>query len=280
MNEVSKLIYNALLRYHAIYLPEVGTLSVVRHASTISSRNEVLPPRYDIEFSSDNRAKSLVNIISDDAGVDAAQAQEIYLRWLDKVREGSVIKIDRVGTLTDKSFAVDKTLIKSLNLRNEPLRISRRRSFTPVYIVLFLVVICGGGWLCLNLEKEVAPEGITVETIVAEEIETPLVDIVQELVAEEIEEIDEIEVVSDWRSRGDIRHWVVVGSYSTTQNAERAIADIVKRMPEAQCDYFKLGSMYAVAVFGSSDAEECQKFKNQYSKEFAQSWVYTPKKFR
>ena len=280
MNEVSKLIYNALLRYHAIYLPEVGTLSVVRHASAISSRNEVLPPRYDIEFSSDNRAKSLVNIISDDAGVDATQAQEIYLRWLDKVREGSVIKIDRVGTLTDKSFAVDKTLIKSLNLRNEPLRISRRRSFTPVYIVLFLVVICGGGWLCLNLEKEVAPEGITVETIVAEEIETPLVDIVQESVAEEIEEIEEVEVVSDWRSRGDIRHWVVVGSYSTTQNAERAMADIVKRMPEAQCDYFKLGSMYAVAVFGSSDARECQKFKNQYSKEFAQSWVYTPKKFR
>lgn len=277
VKEVSKLIYNALLRYHAIYLPEVGTLSVVRHASTINSRNEVLPPRNDIEFSSDDRAKSLVTIISDNAGVDAVQAQEIYLRWLDKVREGSVIKIDRVGTLTDKSFSVDKTLIKSLNLRDEPLRISRRRSFTPIYIVLFLAVICGGGWWCLNLEKEIASEGIAVETIVVEDVETPLVDIVQESVAEEIEEV---EVVSDWRSRGDIRHWVVVGSYSTTQNAERAIADIVKRMPEAQCDYFKLGSMYAVAVFGSSDAEECQKFKNQYSKEFAQSWVYTPKKFR
>lgn len=277
MKEVSKLIYNALLRYHAIYLPEVGTLSVVRHASTISSLNEVLPPRYDIEFSSDDRAKSLVTIISDNAGVDAAQAQEIYLRWLDKVREGSVIKIDRVGTLTDKSFAVDRTLFKSLNLRDEPLRISRRRSFTPIYIVLFLAVICGGGWWCLNLEKEITSEGITVETIVVEDVETPLVDIDQESVAEEIEEI---EVISDWRSRGDIRHWVVVGSYSTTQNAERAIADIVMRMPEAQCDYFKLGSMFAVAVFGSSDAEECQKFKNQYSKEFAQSWVYTPKKFR
>ena len=88
------------------------------------------------------------------------------------------------------------------------------------------------------------------------------------------------DVVTDWRTRDDIRHWVVVGSYSTTANAERAIADIMKRMPQMQCNYFKLGSMYAVAAFGSADSEECQEFKRAYVKEFEQSWVYTPKKFR
>ena len=292
INEVNKLIYYALIKHQAVYLPNVGTINVVRHSAKMSSKREILPPHYDIEYSSDDHAKSLVDIISECVSVDATRAEEIYSRWLDKVSENGVIVIDRVGTLHDKNFAPEKALIKALNIANEPVRVTRRMSNAPLYVVLSFAIICAlgyGGWWYYNMTQQaLTPLEIAQPVVVAEEIELPSVIDVQDANVEEVAEVEESvsepenveDTIVDWRTREDIRHWVVVGSYSTTQNAERAIADIVKRMPQMQCSYIKLGSMYAVAIFGSSDNEECQEYKRTYVKEFSQSWVYTPKRFR
>lgn len=284
VNEVSKLLYNALVERHIVYLPNVGTLRVVRHSARINSKNELVPPYFDVEYTLDKLGKSLVYIITTEAGVDPQRAEEIYSRWLDKVREGSVVAIDRVGVLRDKSFEVDRALWKSLNISDELLRITRRKSKAPLYITFSLILICvicaGGLWYLKNQPMPV-PIDVVAEEVDISNQELPLV-VETELVVEEVVEEPEVvenEVV-DWRTRNDLRHWVVVGSYSTTENAERAISDIVKRMSDMQCDYFKLGSMYAVAIFASSDIAECQKFKKSLSEDFAQSWIYTPKRFR
>ena len=332
MNQVSKLIYNALIKYQALYLPEVGTLRVVRKSASMSSKNEIIPPSYNVEYSLDSQAKSLIDIISCEAGVDASRAAEIYSRWLDKVRDGDVVVIDRVGELRKDSFVVNKELIEALNICREPLRVTRRKSKRLLYtmtIMLLLALAGGGAWWYFNAKpvdavveieteeevpvEEVAPLVETTSIDIVEQSEPYIVnevDIVDEVVGEVADEvsvgdIDDVvdseevtedisvtadaeviveevveEIVVDWRTRDDLRHWVVVGSYSTISNAERAIADILKRLPHMQCDYFKLGSMYAVAAFASDDAEECQEFKRAHLEEFAQSWVYTPKKFR
>lgn len=328
MNQVSKLIYNALIKYQALYLPEVGTLRVVRKSASMSSKNEIIPPSYSVEYSLDSRAKSLIDIISCEAGVDASRAAEIYSRWLDKVRDGDVVVIDRVGELRKDSFVVNKELIEALNICREPLRVTRRKSKRLLYTmtIIPLLALAGvGAWWYFNAKPvDAVVETETVEEESVEEV-VPIVentsidvversepyivnevDIVDEVVGEvSVGDIDDVvdseevtedisvtadaeviveevveEVVVDWRTRHDLRHWVVVGSYSTISNAERAIADILKRLPHMQCDYFKLGSMYAVAAFASDDAEECQEFKRAHLEEFAQSWVYTPKKFR
>ena len=285
VNEVSKLLFNALIKRHVVYLPDVGMLRVVRHAAAMSSRNELIPPHFKVEYTLDNLGKSLIDIISEEADVDSQRAEEIYTRWLDKVREERVVTIDRVGVLRDKSFDTDDTLLKSLNIANEPLRITRKHSKASLYVAIalvFICAICGGGWWYLNSKPTVAPAEVVVESaVVISEPELALVTEVEPIEEEDVEVIDIIEeVVVDWRTRDDLRHWVVVGSYSTTENAERAISDILKRFPESQCDYFKLGSMYAVAIFGSADIEECQEFKEANSNNFPQSWVYTPKRFR
>lgn len=286
VNEVNKLVYNALLKYHALYLPSVGTLRVVRRPAVFSSKNELLPPHSDVEYSSQNCAKSLIDIIIVEAGVDTKRTEEIYSRWLDQVRDGSAIVIDGVGVLRDKSFETDKALINALNISAEPLRVTRRRKSNVLgFIIISLIIICaicGGGLWYLNNQPIATP----IEEIVVGEVIVPVqepslaveTEIAEEETIEEVQIVENIEV--DWRTRDDIRHWVVVGSYSTIENAERAISDIVKRLPDMQCNYFKLGSMYAVAVFGSADVNECQQFKNDHIKDFAQSWVYTPKRFR
>lgn len=284
VNEVNKLIYNAIVKYHAVYLPDVGTLSVVRHPATMSSKNELVPPRFDVELSLDNRAKSLVDIISVEVAVDKQRAEEIYARWSDKLHKGGIMVIDRVGTLRDKNFVADAEIIKALNISNRPFRITRKRNYAPLYLLLTLVVLGAlgyGGWRYFDTKKDQVVVEIVAEEQVMPEVELPLVEESKVPEAVVVEEVQIKKTITyDWRENEGIRHWVVVGSYSTTENAERAIADIVKRLPEMQCDYFKLGSMFAVAAFGSADIEECQEFKNAHSKEFPQSWVYTPKRYR
>lgn len=284
VNEVNKLIYNAIVKYHAVYLPDVGTLCVVRHPATMSSKNELIPPRFDVELSLDNRAKSLVDIISAVVAVDKQRAEEIYARWSDKLHKGGIMVIDRVGTLRNNSFVADAEIIKALNISNQPFRITRKRNYAPLYLLLTLVVLGAlgyGGWRYFDTKQDQVVVEFVAEEQVMPEVELPLVQDTQPVEIEMIEEASNNEIIeSDWRDKEGIRHWVVVGSYSTTENAERAIADIVKRLPEMQCNYFKLGSMFAVAAFGSADIVECQEFKNAHSKEFSQSWVYTPKRYR
>ena len=284
VNEVNKLIYNAIIKYHAVQLPDVGTLSVVRHPATMSSKNELVPPRFDVELSLGDHAKSLIDIISEEVAVDRQRAEEIYTRWYDKFRESGEMVIDRVGILRDKSFVVDAEIMKALNISNRPIRVTRRRNLIPLYLLLIIVLLGGlgyGGWWYLTAQQDVAPVEIVAQEPNKQIVETPLIEELEvsdtEIV---VEEQIEVSTNSDWRERDGIRHWVVVGSYSTTENAERAIAEIGERLPEIQCNYFKLGSMFAVAAFGGADFSECQEFKNAHMKDFPQAWVYTPKRFR
>ena len=286
INEVNKLIFNAIIKYQAVYLPDVGTISVVRYSATLGKKDELLPPQYQIEYSSYNRAKSLIDIISNDVDVDAKRAEEIYSRWLDKAREGSAIVIDGVGTLRDSGFTIDDNLYRTLNAYSQPICVPCNRTRTPLFILLAVVVlgiVCvGGWWYSKEFRSYAAAEVVIQDNIVEPIVETPVVDGAEQLDVEEV--VEEVVVaentVVDWRENQAIRHWFVVGSYSTTENAERAISEILKRFPESQCDYFKLGSMYAVALFGSTDLNECQNFKRAHSDDFPQSWIYTPKKYR
>jgi hypothetical protein len=38
--------------------------------------------------------------------------------------------------------------------------------------------------------------------------------------------------------------------------------------------------MFAVAIYGSNDLEECTKYKQEHRKEFEQCWIFTPKEHR
>lgn len=294
VNEVNKLIYNTIIKGADIYLPDVGTLCVVRHSATINSHNEVLPPHFDIELHDAKTAVSLVDIISSVASVDSERAKEIYDRWLEKSQKGSILVIDRVGTLDGKSFICDSSFIKAMNPNNAPMLITPRRNHRPLWIGFSLVTLIGAlcctWWYYKNYM--VATEDIAeLVTIVDNDIDTTQDNIVLAIETESIETIaDEpqeivteetvVESNPDWRNNENIRHWVVVGSYSTTENAERAIAEISKRTPEAKCNYFRLGSMYAVATFGSDKIDDCQEYKRNHVEDFPQLWIYTPKKYK
>ena len=303
--EVNKLIFNALISEGAVHLPEVGTLFVERIPAGIVARNSVGVPSYTISFSNHRDARSIVDIIAKIADIEAPQAMDIYERWLDKVRHGNELVIDGVGVLRNKSFVADNELLMYLNpLGANELSISRRRGsgvVVPVIVLVILLLSIGGGayyYFTTHAVVEsqndvvVASNDVVVEEEVVE-VDVPelvISDSSSDTVADEVY-IDENEtidysyvvvedVVEDWRTNTDIRHYVVVGSYSTEKNAERAINELSGKYNELLFSYFKLGSMYAVAAFGSTNREDCERFVSEYKQSFPQLWIHTPRKHK
>ena len=275
VNEVNKLIYNTLAEHNAVVLPRVGSLGVVRRMAKIEG-NRVVAPTFAVEFSSAEEGVSLCDIIASLANISSSEAEDIYLRWLDKVKEGNTLTISGVGTLRDKSFVTDMELLKALNLADKaPIKIHSRSRKPYLAIAAVVVALLGvGAYLFLANDRVASPAPAKVEVVA--DIPAPAPTVV---------EVGEEAVVTEstpvrWIDRDDIRHWVVVGSYSTTENAERAVEDILRRQDAEYCDILTLGKMYAVAVYGSSDKADCERFVRENRDKFKQSWVHTPKRFK
>lgn len=279
VNEVNKLIYNTLAEHNAVVLPRVGSLGVVRRMAKMEG-NRVVAPTFAVEFSSAEEGVSLCDVIASVANISSSEAEDIYLRWLDKVKEGNTLTISGVGTLRDKSFVTDTELQKALNLADKtPIKIHSRSRKPYLAIAAVVVALLGvGAYLFLANDRVASPAPAPTEEVVVEEVVVTAPD-PEPITETEIE--TEIETApTRWIDRDDIRHWVVVGSYSTTENAERAVENIIRRQDAECCDILTLGKMYAVAVYGSSDKADCERFVRDNRDRFKQSWVHTPKRFK
>lgn len=321
VTEVNKIIYNLLVNEHAVYLPGIGTLSVVRRSATMESKNIIAPPTYTIEFSSHASATSVVDAIVHEASTDIVSAEDIYSRWLDKVRSGNALDIEGVGVLRDKSFAADTAFISMFNASSDKKRVKKGGKGCIVALIIALLlfaifaVLGVAGWLFYD---DIAamfsqPNNATKESVSA--TNTTVFDgdiehdaqfaIYDDATNNEVDEVtyaeEQTETIyndepkkttvrdsaptnvdnnmfsEDWTQRNDIRHWVVVGSYSTEENAETAIEIIEKQHPDTYCKVFSLGWMYAVATYGSADRDDCVKYMRKYRYDYDQMWIFTPK---
>lgn len=79
-------------------------------------------------------------------------------------------------------------------------------------------------------------------------------------------------------AESDIRYRVIIGSYSTRSNAERAVADALKRVPGLRCEIRPLGRLFAVAAFGAPTREECEEFIREHRSDFPQAWTNPAKR--
>lgn len=297
VNEVNKIIYNRLISNGALYIPDVGTLTLLRQPAMYTSRKRIVSPRYFVDFSADKIADSLVDIIADVASVDVATAEDICLRWLDKVRTEDGFTIEGVGILKSGHFTLDEALESQLcPFGVDYINVTTRRRGWAFAAVACVVLMLGGvsAWLFMCDTATVEPQILVAEEIVVEEsqiVETEVVETIVEETEEqgsaaeqiaEIMEAPEPEVVTpaDWRDNENIRHWVVIGSYSTTENAERAIKEFETKSPDLMFSHIRLGSMYAVASYGSAEKTDCEEFVQNHKSDFTQLWIYTPKRYR
>lgn len=294
-NAVNNLIYNTLIADGSVALPSVGCLSIVRRPASMSGK-KVSPPQYVVEFSSATEGRTIVDVVSDVASVDLEQAEDIYRRWLDKVRTERGVVIEGVGELRNKSFVVVPELLGALNsVGNAPIRIKCRRSGGVwLYAVAAVLIIAVAAYFAIgyfNTPDIVACEETNIEVeksvfeveymadaeTIANVVEEPVMDVAEKPVAEVVEE-PVTEVAKAWNEEDDIRHWVVIGTYSTSDNAERAKRDAERGDEDCVCDVFRLGSMYAVVAFGAAEREACEEFKRAHRAKYPQAWIHTPKR--
>lgn len=294
-NAVNNLIYNTLIADGSVVLPSVGRLSIVRRPASMSGK-KVSPPQYVVEFSSATEGRTIVDVVSDVASVDLVQAEDIYRRWLDKVRTERGVVIEGVGELRNKSFVAVPELLGALNLvGNAPIRITRRRSGGVwFYAVAAMLIIAVAAYFAIGhfdtpdivaceetnieVEKSVSEtEYMADAETIADVVEEPVMDVAEKPVAEVVEE-PVTEVAKAWNEEDDIRHWVVIGTYSTSDNAERAKRDAERGDEGCVCDVFRLGSMYAVVAFGAAEREACEEFKRAHRAKYPQAWIHTPKR--
>lgn len=294
-NAVNNLIYNTLIADGSVVLPSVGRLSIVRRPASMSGK-KVSPPQYVVEFSSATEGRTIVDVVSDVASVDLVQAEDIYRRWLDKVRTERGVVIEGVGELRNKSFVAVPELLGALNsVGNVPMRITRRRSGGVwLYAVVAMLIIAVAAYFAIGyfdtpdivaceetnieVEKSVSEaEYMADAETIADVVEEPVMDVAEKPVAEVVEE-PVTEVAKAWNEEDDIRHWVVIGTYSTSDNAERAKRDAERGDEGCVFDVFRLGSMYAVVAFGAAEREACEEFKRAHRAKYPQAWIHTPKR--
>ena len=169
------------------------------------------------------------------------QATDIYSRWLEKVRTEGCITIEGIGRLCNKSFVVDDSFDKVLNpVVDSIVKIDERNSRVAslsVALLLIAFVVVGlfvyRSYVSTPIDKSETIQSTIVYNNI-EKVDNEIIieadnhsELVEQQGSDEIEaEVIEEVIVdnNDWRERDNIRHWVVIGSYSTVENVERGIA--------------------------------------------------------
>lgn len=71
------------------------------------------------------------------------------------------------------------------------------------------------------------------------------------------------------------RKYVVLGVFSTPENAARAVSGAVAKQPGLRCRIYRFGAKYMVSPFESDDADACARFIREQNSRFPDMWTYT-----
>ncbi len=70
------------------------------------------------------------------------------------------------------------------------------------------------------------------------------------------------------------RYYVVLGVFSTVENAERAVAETARKEEALRCGIYRFGAKWMVSPFESADAEACTLFRRAPRELCPDLWTY------
>ena len=375
VEQVNRLVGNLLAANSVVWLPDVGTLRVERQAARRLSRREVQPPVRLVNFSSQRSGESLVDAIARAARCDQATAEDIYARWLSRVRTENGVVMEGVGELKFKHFTPDEAFDRRLNPQGRrPMRVhTPRRLDWSVWVGLVAAVLAVGGLVYqFGLERNPLADIVREAFFIASSGRPGpvLIDIPKDV---QIAETEYAPAAGEALAAGSVaedaaageggvvaagndaaaatgnaagtiaagapadaaakgaptgapaprpaeaanpsvsapaasapaasaqpsaqvaaapepaapageplrmtskRHYVVLGVYSTLENAERAAAIAAKKEPAMRCTVYRFGGKFMVSPFESDDVEASRQFMRAGRSAFPEMWVYSAK---
>lgn len=292
-DSISQLLFNALAQHRTTVLPGIGSLRFRRIAAKLEG-STLTPPRNMFRFSSREEGRSLLDMVIAEAGCTHEEGEEAYRRWLHRVKQGHEVVIEGVGRIEEDFFKPSEELERLLNpVANTPVSLRRRRSLRGVWIGLAavaLVVVAGAAWWFAQNEPKATPA----PEVVAQKSEQPAPETTDSMAIKEavapiegaaatVEETPaptpapapestEIGKMTSGVS------YVVLGVFSTEENARKYISQMANRAPEIACRAYKFqGSKFMVSGFESTDVAEATAFIREHRAKLPDLWVYKRK---
>ena len=313
--QIGRLVGNLLAGGGEIFLPGVGSLYTERQGARRLNRRTVLPPSRTVAFTSQQRGVSLVDeiarVMREAGGYEnpEAEAQAVYDRWIARVHRADLLTVEGVGELKFKNFIPDEAFDLRLNPQGrEPVRVRVQRRFDwPLWVGIAAIGIAAvyGGREFLLLYPE-APEAAAVTEIPAAPdslgtveapdalVEAPptersvagesaaqvggaasgasVPDAAPEPETAETHPAQEQDAPTALLSG---RHYVVLGVFSTEENARRAVRETEAKESALRCRIYRFGGKFMVSPFSSDDAGACAQFIRVQDGRFPDMWTYT-----
>ncbi|MFI3318030.1 MAG: hypothetical protein SNH88_02455 [Rikenellaceae bacterium] len=289
--EMSKLIVKQLIRNQSIELPELGTLAIELEPARLDAKNKkLLPPKRVIRFSSQGRGKSLIKIIVKSTECSQKQAEELYGRWLKKVRTERGVKIAGIGELIDKSFITESALSEVLNTTAEQRELATPRhsgsrwvvSIASAVAIVAIISFASVKIFKPMMERSIESSAPKVE-LAAEP--TPIVEQVVEVKAEQVKDEtianpaakqEQAEPIVMAASPMELRYRVVFGVFAKESNAKHATEQILG-IEGAVARIYPHEGNYMVSMFESSSFRECVNYMKLHNEEYPSIWIYERK---
>lgn len=285
IEEVNKIIYNMLISGRGVQLPELGVLYIERQAARKLTDGRLLGPRNVVVYSTQEQAPSLVDEIVAIASCSVEQAQDIYERWKAKTYLDGVLTIGGVGVLKNGVFSTDKAFLGAINpqgIKTIVVRKRRRRSSNAwLYAVSGVAIVVALGFLAFLMWGDaILGTPKSAEKVVAEPVAVvaPAVESAEQ-VAEVVEQSAEQLAMQSAApqavvNNGSYTYYVVMGIFSTPENAARAVEQARSKIKDVGCEVLPFKGKHMVTVYGSDKREDCNAFARSYRDVYPDLWVY------
>ena len=290
--QVDNLIANTLLDEGEVYLPEVGTLILYRHAAKLLSKRELQRPYRELRLTKEERGKSITVYISHITGVTVERASDIYAEWLAQSLRNNILTIGALCTIEGGKITTDKTFEDMANPKGRgTVKVNPRTNYL-IYIIAGLcmgfalgiagyVLYTNGTLDNLFAKKGIAPASEAFESVVEKPSQPaePVVEVVEPVVEQTTEQVVEQSVEPTILPIQKGSSYAVWGVYNELKNAEDAVSWLATRIPEIEsANIYDYDGRYMVALCEVASRSECGRkvstWKAQH-KSCKSVWVYT-----
>lgn len=286
VESINRLIRNRLLTSdEALRLPGTGSLRVLHKPAVRLSRKELRPPHREVVFSEEEAGLSIVEIMTG-LGVDENAARSACEAWRKAAYSNGVLGIDGVGTISKGIFTPEPEFRMSLNPYGiSPVEIKLRSNKTLYILTVFgcILLLCGAVYLFIGNRSHAPsaafgpePPTVSVETenIAVETAEPVAEESVAVQAAQEPAPSAEADIpTAAYTTRGT--SYIVLGVFSTEENARRAATDARTRYTEADYRIYHYADRFLVTMFESTEPGECTAFQRSAAGIFPDLWIYT-----
>lgn len=294
-DSITQLLLNALAQRQTVVLPGIGSLRFKRIAAKLEG-STLTPPRNMFRYSSREEGRSLLDMLISAAGCTREEGEEAYRRWLRRIKQGHSIVIEGVGRIEEDFFKPSDELEQLLNpVASAPLTIKRRRSWRGVWITLAAVAVigvAGAAWWYVQMRPTSTP------AVVAQNVEKPKTEVVKiaekvdsvvaEQVATEVTPVQKESAPASAPASASVSteigemtsgmSYVVMGVFSTEENARKYVTQLAKRAPEIGCRIYRFqGAKFMVSGFESADGAAATTFIREHRTQFPDLWAYKRK---